>query len=76
MEPPPNSLIKIKNDTKLGKYCVEIKLRGDPTSEKSELYELKMAVFDNGDPEEFLLFVRNFQMMLEASGNISTSSKI
>ena len=37
---------------------------------------LKMAVFDNSNPEEFLLFVQNFQMMLEASGTISTISKI
>ena len=36
-------------------------------SEKSDLYELKMALFDNGDTEEFLLFAQNSQMTLEAS---------
>ena len=31
-------------------------------SQKSDLYEFKSALFDNGDPEEFLLFIRNFNM--------------
>ena len=35
-----------------------------------------MALFDNGDPEEFLLFVRNFQMTLKASGALAASAKI
>ena len=35
-----------------------------------------MASFDNREPEEFLLFVQNFQMMLEASGGLSDSAKI
>ena len=35
-----------------------------------------MATFDNREPEEFLLFVQNFQMMLEASGGLSDSAKI
>ena len=26
-----------------------------------------MTLFDNADPDEFLLFVQNFKMMLEAS---------
>ena len=47
--------------------CVKIKLRRDPTSEKSDLYEFKMALFDNGETEEFLLFLQNFKMTLEAS---------
>ena len=53
----PDSFNKSKNDTKVEKYCVEIKLRRDPTSEKSDLYEFKMDLFDNGDLEEFLFFV-------------------
>ena len=51
-------LIKIKNNDKSDKYFVKIKLRTDPTSGKSDLYEFKMTLFDNGDPDEFLfLFV-------------------
>ena len=47
---PPNILLtKIKNYTILEKYCVNIKLCRDTTSWKSDLYELKMALFDNSE---------------------------
>ena len=59
METPLITLIESKNDAKLEKDCVKIKLRRDITSGKPDLYELKMALFENGDPEEFLFFVRN-----------------
>ena len=48
VDPPPIPRIKIKNDMKAEKYCVKIKLRRDNTSEKSDLYEFKMALFNNG----------------------------
>ena len=35
-----------------------------------------MALIDNGKPEEFLLFVRNFKMTLEASGTLDASAKL
>ena len=35
-----------------------------------DLYEFKMSLFDNGELEEFLLFVRNFNITLAASGNL------
>ena len=76
VDPPPINLIKSKNDAKWENYCVKIKLRRDPTSEKSDLYEFKMSLFDNGNTEEFLLFVWNFQMNLKASGELSTSKNI
>ena len=60
VEPPLITLIKRKNNEKSDEDCLKIKLRRDPTSKKSDLYEFKMTLFDNGDPEEFLLFIRNF----------------
>ena len=55
---------------------VKTKLRRDLTSKKYDLYEFKMALFDNGDPEEFLLFIRNFNTTLEASGKILAGVRI
>ena len=48
----------------------------DPTPEISDLYEFKIYCFGSGEPEEFLLFVRNFQMTLEASGMLYDSAQI
>ena len=35
-----------------------------------------MALFDNVNPEEILLFVWDFKMTLEASGTLAASAKI
>ena len=35
-----------------------------------------MSLFDHGDPEEFLLFVRNFNMTLTATGTMEMDAKI
>ena len=40
------------------------------------LFELKMALFDNGDPEEFLVFIRNFNTTIFASEKLVASAKI
>ena len=50
VDPHPVPLIKINNNDKSDKYFVKIKLHRDPASEKSELYEFKIAMFDNGKP--------------------------
>ena len=69
-------LFKIKNDKKSNKYCVKIKLCRDPVWEKSYIYEFKMALFGSDETEEFLLFVCNFQMTLEASRTLYDGLKI
>ena len=40
-----------------------------------DLYGFKMSLFDNDEPEEFLLFVRNFNMTLAASGTLEAGAK-
>ena len=40
-----------------------------------DLYEFKMSLFENGKPEEFLLFVCNFNMTLAASGTLEAGAK-
>ena len=44
-------------------------------SAKSDLYEFKMSLFYNGDPEEFFLFISNFQITLEASEMLAAGMK-
>ena len=73
--PFPIPPIKSNNDEKLDKYFVKITFRRDTTSEKSDLYEFKMTLFDNGDPAEFLLFISNFNMTLEVSATLLSCKK-
>ena len=59
----------------MDKDFVKLKLRRDPALEDLDLYEFKIALFDNGKPEDFLLFVRNFNMALEDLGTLNMSAK-
>ena len=47
MDPPQFLLIPSNKHEKSDKDCVEIKLGRDPTLENLDLYEFKMALFDN-----------------------------
>ena len=49
-ETPHISLIKSNHNDKADKDFVIMKVRRYPTSYKSELYEFKMALFENGEP--------------------------
>ena len=53
IEPPPIPLIQETHNGKSCKDFVKLKLRRDPTLSTSDLYEFKMALFDNGDPGDF-----------------------
>ena len=75
VETPPIPLIKEKHNGNSDKYFVKLKLCRVPTSPTSDLYEFKISLFDNGEPEEFLLFVRNFNMTLAASGTLEAGTK-
>ena len=70
VEPPPIPLIKNKHDNNLEKDFVKIKLHRDPTSSSLDLYGFKISLFDSGETEEFLLFVRKFNITLAASGTL------
>ena len=49
----------------MGGKSVKIKLHRDPVSEKSDTYEFKMALFNNCEYDEFLLFIHKFNMNLQ-----------
>ena len=45
-------------------------------SSTSDLYEFRIYLYQNGNPKEFMLFVRNFNMNLAATGTLYTGTKI
>ena len=79
VDPPLIPLTKIKNNENLDKDFFRIKLRSNPRTQRLDLYDLylfKITFFDNRDPEEFLLIIRNFNITLEASGTLLAGAKI
>ena len=75
IDPPPIPITKETHDGKSDKYFVKLKLSRYPTSSTSDLYDFKMSLFGSGNPEEFLLFVHNFNMTLAASGTLEAGVK-
>ena len=74
---PPNILLlKEFYNVKSEKYLVKLKLHRYLTLSTSNFYEFKMYLFENGEPEEFLLFVCNFNMTLTASGTLEAGTKL
>ena len=58
VEPPPITLSKSKFDLKRETEYVKIKFRINYTSEKLDMYKLKLDLFENGKPEELLLVIK------------------
>ena len=75
VEPPPTPITQETHNGKSEKYLKKFKLHRYPTSSTSDLYEFKMSLFDNGDLEELLLLVCNFNMTLAASGKMEAGKK-
>ena len=76
LEPPPILLIEETCDGKSDGYFVKLKLCRDPASSMSYLYEFKISLFDHGEPEEFLLFIYNFNMTLAATGALDMGANV
>ena len=75
VEPPPILLIKSKNYDKPEKDCVNLTLRRYTTSDKLDIYEFKMDLFKNGNPEELLFFVCNSNMTHAVEVTLETATK-
>ena len=73
--PPPIKSIQIKVDMKSEKYYDKIKLRINTMLKKSEIYELKTALFYNGAPEDFLLLQQNYKIRLGVLGTLTSGNK-
>ena len=76
VEPPPIPFIKENSTVKSDGDYVKLKLCRDYMSSTSDIYEFGMSLFDYGEPEEFLLFMKNFQMTLAATGTFETEAKV
>ena len=70
VEPPPIILIKETYNGKSDKDFVKLKLCRDHKSSTMDLYEFNMYFFDQVEPEELLLFIRNFNMTFLETGTL------
>ena len=76
VKPPQIPLVKETSTGKSDGDYVKLKMYRDPIYSMLDLYEFRMYLFDHGEPEEFLLFVQNFQTTLAVTGTLETESKV
>ena len=76
VEPLPIPPTKENYNGKSDEYFVNLKLRRDTTSSTLDLYEFKMSLFDHSKPEEFLLFIRNFNTTFVETGTLEMDANI
>ena len=55
---------------------MEIKLRRNPASELSEIYEFKSALFENENTEVFVLFAKKLNLMFKSSRTLQANAKL
>ena len=51
-------------------------MRQNPSDSDPETYKLKIATFENGQPDEFLLLMKNFKTAIYGTGTTSAAGKI
>ena len=76
MEPTPITLIKETCNGLPYKYFTNLKLHRDPMYSTSYLYDFKISFFDHDKMEQFLLFIRNFNITLSSTGTLETDGNI
>ena len=74
-EPPTIPLIKAETEEEKASKTIKVKMRQNPDSAASETYNMKMATFENGQQEEFLMLLKNFKTAFNRSGTMSVAGR-
>ena len=73
---PPIPLIKFELDGDRTTHIIKVKMRRNPSSVASETYKVNMNTLDDGQPEEFLSLLRNFNIATDGTGTTTPYSWI
>ena len=71
INPQPIPLIKVELDDYCTTHIIKVKMLRNPSSAASEMYNVNMNMFDDGQPEEVLSLFRNFKIAFD--GTITTN---
>ena len=73
---PPIPIIK-KDPQESNEYdIININMRQNPSDAASEMYKLNIVTFENGQPEEFLQLMKNFNIAVDGTGTATLAGKI
>ena len=72
----PIPLIKKEADYVRECDIIKIKKRQDPFDANSETYDIKIATFENSQPEELLALMKNLKSAVDGTGTTLASGRI
>ena len=76
IKPPPIPLVKLELDRERAIQIIKVNIQRNPTSAASEIYNINMSTFNNGQTEEFLALLKNFKIVVYGTGMTSLSCQI
>ena len=76
VEPPTIPFIKKNSTGKSDGDYVKLKLRRDPIYSTFDICEFMMSLFDHGELEEFILFLKSLHTILPAIGTLETKANL
>ena len=76
VEPPPIPLIKLELDDERTIYIIKVKMRRNISLAASKTYNINMNTLDDGQPEEFLSLLKNFNNATDGTGATNSSGRI
>ena len=74
-EPPPIPLIKATNGKTEETDIIRIKICRGPASATFNTYKLKVQMFENGKPEEFLQMMKDFKTGIDRTATTYATVK-
>ena len=76
IEPPMITIIKVGLEEERVSNIIKVNNRRNLDSDTYDTYKLKMAMFENYQPEEFLALLNNFRIEINGTGTTSFSGRI
>ena len=74
--PPPTPLIKVELYELHTTHIINVKMRRNTSQAISETYNINMSTFDDGQPEEFLAQLKNFEIRIGGTGTTMPTGRI
>ena len=76
IDTPTTPMTTVEEEENKARNIIKNKVCRNPVSAASENYKLKMATFDNGQPEKFLVLTRNSNIEINGTGTITVAGQI
>ena len=76
IDPPPTPLIKLEVDDEFTNHIIKVKMRRNPSLAASKTYNINMNMFDDVQPGELLLLLKNLRIAIDGTRTTTAYGQI